>query len=93
MIDHPKSTGQDLLEDVKVFGSSSEVSSGAFQPCRVPVAMGIQRAKLAIPRLSDSQKLTKTGYNYCSGPFLINQRGIIYRKDSRLKVETVTIYV
>ena len=25
--------------------------------------------------------------------FWINQRGIIYRKDSRLKVETVTIYV
>ena len=69
MIDHPKSTGQDLLEDVKVFSSRSEASSSAFQPCRVPIAMGIQRAKLAIPRLSDSQKLTKAGYNYCSDPF------------------------
>ena len=69
MIDHPKSTGQDLLEDVKVFGSRSEVSSRAFQPCRVPEAMGIQRAKLAIPRLSDSKKFTKAGCNDCLGPF------------------------
>ena len=69
MIDHPKSTGQDLLEDVKVFGSKSEVYSRAFQPCRVPVAMGIQRAKLAITRSSDSQKLTKVGYDACFGPF------------------------
>ncbi len=69
MIDHPKSTGQDLLEDVEVFDSRAEVSSRAFQPCRVPVAMGIQRAKLAIPRLSDSQKLTKARYNNFFGPF------------------------
>ena len=69
MIDHLKSTVQDLLEDVKVFGSRAEVSSRAFQPYRVPVAMGIQRAKLLISRLSDSQKLTKTGYNDCYGPF------------------------
>ena len=59
MIDHSKSTGQDLLVDAKVFGCDDDVSRRAFQPCRVPSAMRIERAKLAIPRLSDYQKAEK----------------------------------
>tara|TARA_B100000123_G_C25404334_1_gene285802 strand:+ start:257 stop:448 length:192 start_codon:yes stop_codon:yes gene_type:complete len=55
--------------DAKVFSYDDYVSRRACQPCRDPSAMRIERAKLAIPRLSDYQKAAKAEYDDCFRTF------------------------